>query len=175
MRLPCLMSIHPRALELPALVRVVAAVTIALTGGGVSLAGIIAFRRAKTTVNPMKPDTTSALVCSGISGVTRNPMDVGLLFVLVAWAVFLSSAWTWLGPLAFVLYINRFQIAPEERVLWVLVFIEGRRAGMRHLWAPIAANLAVGVSLGLPLFLYLREQQLARSAGAGARSAVFQG
>ena len=60
-------------------------------------------------------------------------------------------------------------------VLWALVFIEGRRAGMRHLWAPIAANLAVGVSLGLPLFLYLREQQLARSAGAGARSAVFQG
>jgi len=45
----------------------------------------------------------------------------------------------------------------------------------KHLWAPIAANLAVGVSLGLPLFLYMREQQLARSAGAGARSAVFQG
>lgn len=42
-------------------------------------------------------------------------------------------------------------------VLWVLVYIEGRRAGMRYLWAPIAANLAVGVSLGLPLFLYLRE------------------
>jgi len=35
---------------------------------------------------------------------------------------------------------------------------EGRRAGVRHLWAPIAANLVVGVSLGLPLFLYLREQ-----------------
>jgi hypothetical protein len=47
-------------------------------------------------------------------------------------------------------------------VLWVLVFVEGRRAGMRHLWAPIAANLAVGVSLGLPLFLYLRENRLER-------------
>ncbi len=42
-------------------------------------------------------------------------------------------------------------------VLWALVAIEGRRARMRHLWAPIAANLTVGVSLGLPLFLYLRE------------------
>jgi hypothetical protein len=45
-------------------------------------------------------------------------------------------------------------------VLWVFVFVEGRRAGVRHLWAPLAANLAVGVSLGLPLFLYLRERRL---------------
>jgi hypothetical protein len=45
-------------------------------------------------------------------------------------------------------------------VLWVLVAIEGRRAGMQQLWVPIAANFAVGVSLGLPLFLYLRERRL---------------
>ena len=43
-------------------------------------------------------------------------------------------------------------------VLWVFVLGEGRRAGVRYLWAPIAANLVVGVSLGLPLFLYLRER-----------------
>jgi hypothetical protein len=42
-------------------------------------------------------------------------------------------------------------------VLWVFVAVEGRREGIRHLWAPIVANLLVGVSLGLPLFLYLRE------------------
>jgi len=48
-------------------------------------------------------------------------------------------------------------------VLWVLVCVEGRRAGVRHLWAPIAANLAVGVSLGLPLFLYMRERHLGPS------------
>jgi len=47
-------------------------------------------------------------------------------------------------------------------VLWVLVFVEGRRAGVGNLWAPIAANLAVGVSLGLPLFLYMREKRLGR-------------
>jgi Terpene cyclase DEP1 len=45
-------------------------------------------------------------------------------------------------------------------VLWVFVAAEGRRQGMRALWAPIAANLAVGVSLGLPLFLYMREARL---------------
>ena len=45
-------------------------------------------------------------------------------------------------------------------VLWAFVYVEGRRIGMRHLWAPIVANLAVGVSLGLPLFLYMRETEL---------------
>ncbi len=49
-------------------------------------------------------------------------------------------------------------------VLWVLVFSEGRRAGVKHLWAPIVANVTVGVSLGLPLFLYMRERQLADAA-----------
>jgi hypothetical protein len=49
-------------------------------------------------------------------------------------------------------------------VLWVFVFTEGRRIGARHLWAPVVANLIVGVSLGLPLFLYLREQRLERAA-----------
>jgi len=52
--------------------------------------------------------------------------------------------------------------------LWAFVAIEGRRAGMKHLWAPMAAVLTVGVSLGLPLFLYLREQRLEGSAGAAS-------
>ena len=45
-------------------------------------------------------------------------------------------------------------------VLWVFVFTEGRRQGVKQLWAPVLANLAVGVSLGLPLFLYMREKRL---------------
>jgi Terpene cyclase DEP1 len=48
-------------------------------------------------------------------------------------------------------------------VLWLFVFADGRRYGVRHLWAPIVANLTVGVSLGLPLFLYLRETRLEAS------------
>jgi Protein of unknown function DUF2834 len=46
------------------------------------------------------------------------------------------------------------------------VLVDGQRAGMRGLWAPIAANLAVGVSLGFPLFLYMRERRI---DAAGAR------
>jgi protein-S-isoprenylcysteine O-methyltransferase Ste14 len=103
--------------EVPDVVRYAAAATFAIAGGRISVAGVIWFRRAKTTVNPLKPENTSSLVTAGIYRVTRNPMYLGLLFVLLAWAVFLSSAWALAGPIAFALYIDRFQIAPEERVL----------------------------------------------------------
>ncbi len=46
-------------------------------------------------------------------------------------------------------------------VLWVFVFTEGRRQQMKHLWVYLVCNLAVGVSLGLPLFLYMRERGIA--------------
>ena len=49
-------------------------------------------------------------------------------------------------------------------VLLVFVGVEGRRAGVRLLWAPLAAVLAVGVSLGLPLFLYMREKRIEAQA-----------
>jgi multisubunit Na+/H+ antiporter MnhB subunit len=52
----------------------------------------------------------------------------------------------------------------SSMVLWVLVYFDGRRDRVRHLWAPIVANLAVGVSLALPLFLYMREVRRATDA-----------
>ena len=110
-------SLFATPLDIPFSIRAVTAASIALTGVGIILAGIVSFGRAKTTVNPMKPTTTSSLVTSGIYRLTRNPMYVGLLLVLVAWTVFLSSVWPAIGPVVFVLYINRFQITPEERVL----------------------------------------------------------
>ena len=92
---------------------------ILLSVGGVVLAGsgIVAFRRARTTINPHKPGEANALVCSGPYRFTRNPMYMGMLLVLLAWAAFLASPAALLGPVAFVLYINRFQIDPEERAL----------------------------------------------------------
>jgi len=104
-------------IEMPLTIRLAAATIIAVIGVCFDLAGIISFRLARTTINPMKPAKTSSLVYSGVYRVTRNPMYLGLLFILVAWAVFLSSPWALLGPLAFVLYMNRFQIGPEEEVL----------------------------------------------------------
>ena len=110
-------SLPGEPLAVPAVVRAAVAGIVALVGGAFSASGVISFRRAKTTVNPKKPQAASSLVTSGVYRLTRNPMYVGLLFVLVAWAIFLSSAWTLVGPPAFLLYITRFQIQPEERVL----------------------------------------------------------
>src|SRR6185436_7327142 len=59
---------------------------VAAVGGIFALGGLIAFRRARTTVNPMKPESASSLVASGVYRITRNPMYVGLLFVLIALA-----------------------------------------------------------------------------------------
>jgi protein-S-isoprenylcysteine O-methyltransferase Ste14 len=104
-------------IEIPSLIRVTMAIAIALVGISTALSGVIAFRHAKTTVTPLKPETTSAIVTSGVFRLTRNPMYVGLALVLLAWAVFVSSVWALLGPVVFILYMNRFQITPEERIL----------------------------------------------------------
>ena len=103
--------------EVAAPLRIAVAVAIALAGGAFSVAGVIAFHQAQTTLNPMKPEAASSLVTTGIYRVTRNPMYVGLLFVLVGWTAFLCAPWTLAGPLVFVAYMTRFQIAPEERAL----------------------------------------------------------
>ena len=105
------------AIHTPHALRISLAVTVSLIGLAFGLAGMLTFRLAKTTINPHNPKKTTSLVCSGVYRITRNPMYVGLLFTLLAWAVFLSSLWCLLGIVAFVLYIGRFQIAPEERVL----------------------------------------------------------
>ena len=104
-------------LEVATAYRVWAAIAVAATGGFLSIGGVVAFRRARTTVNPMKPESASSLVGSGVYRITRNPMYVGLLLVLIAWATFLAAPLALPGPLAFLLYIGRFQIALEEAAL----------------------------------------------------------
>ena len=84
---------------------------------GASLAGVIEFRRARTTVDPTRPEHSSAIVSGGIYSLTRNPMYLGFLLILAAWAAWLGNLPACLALLAFVQYMNRFQIAPEERVL----------------------------------------------------------
>ena len=98
-------------------VRIAMAVLLVVVGESISIAGIIRFRRAKTTINPMKAGNASSLVTGGVYQFTRNPMYVGMVLSLVGWAVYLTSPITLLFVPLFVLYINRFQIAPEERVL----------------------------------------------------------
>ena len=114
-------------IELGEPLRIIVAALVALVGGFFCIASVISFRRAKTTVNPLKPATASALVSSGIYQVSRNPTYLGFALFLVAWAVYLSSPWALVGVIGFVLYINRFQIRPEERALAVLFAAEFER------------------------------------------------
>lgn len=97
--------------------RIVLSVALALAGVLLALAGVVSFRRHRTTVNPLKPQAASALVSTGAYAFTRNPMYLGMLVVLVAWGLYLSNlAAAVLVPL-FVPCLNRLQILPEERVL----------------------------------------------------------
>ena len=107
-------------LALPGVARIVVAVVFAGVGVGLAMSGVLTFRRAKTTVNPTTPAAASALVRTGVFRFTRNPMYLGLLLCLVAWAIFLSSVLALLIAPLFVVYMNRFQIAPEERALAAL-------------------------------------------------------
>ena len=70
------------------------AIVLALLGAAMCISGVVSFRLAKTTVNPMKPNSASSLVVSGIYRYTRNPMYLGFLLVLFGWAAFLGAALT---------------------------------------------------------------------------------
>ena len=93
------------------------ALSFAIIGAIIIVAGVASFRRAQTTINPMKPESSSSLVVSGIYKFSRNPMYLGFLFVLAGWAVFLSNALAFIFLPVFTCYMNRFQIEPEEKAL----------------------------------------------------------
>jgi protein-S-isoprenylcysteine O-methyltransferase Ste14 len=113
-------------LPAPELLRLPLAIAFALGGAAFDVAALVAFRRAKTTVNPMKPQSTSALVEGGVYRLTRNPMYVGLVLLLCGWAVYLWTWWALPGPFALAAYLGRFQIAPEERALSAMFGAEYR-------------------------------------------------
>lgn len=97
--------------------RIATASVVAASGLGAAVAGIIAFRRQQTTLSPLAPGDASVLVVSGVYRWTRNPMYLGLGLALAGWGLVLGNlgALAWL-PIAAV-YLTRFQILPEERIL----------------------------------------------------------
>jgi len=90
---------------------------LAVAGLAFDVLGILAFRAARTTVDPLRIERACALVTHGVYRITRNPMYVGLVCFLLAWAFYLVAWLAFLGPPLFVAYITQFQIKPEERVL----------------------------------------------------------
>ena len=73
------------------------------------------FKISKTTVNPLKPESASSLVTSGIFSRTRNPMYLGLTSLLISFSIYFSSVFGIIIYLPlFISYITIFQIIPEE-------------------------------------------------------------
>ena len=93
------------------------AATLAALGVLIAGLGVAAFRRAKTTVNPLAPDAAATLVVAGIYRRTRNPMYLGMLLVLTSLAFLVGNAAAFVALPGFMFYLNRFQITPEERIL----------------------------------------------------------
>lgn len=93
---------------------------LVLAGTLIAGTAAVSFRKAKTTVDPLRPERATALVVSGMFRFSRNPMYLGMLLFLCAWAIYLGRPLLVLAPLSFVLYMNRFQIAPEERAMTAL-------------------------------------------------------
>lgn len=100
------------------------AFVLAIAGAIVAVLGVASFLRAGTTLNPTKPQATSALVNTGIYRFSRNPMYLGFLLALIGWALFLANLLALILVPAFVMYMNRFQITPEERALAAMFGIE---------------------------------------------------
>lgn len=97
--------------------RIPIGVLLLLTGTVIAISGVMSFRRARTSVNPLDPSVASTLVSNGIYRFSRNPMYLGFACWLAGFAVLLGSVTALLLVAVFVMYMNRFQIVPEERAL----------------------------------------------------------
>lgn len=108
------LSLHQANATLPVYL---VAFIFAAVGAAIILIGAYQFKVNATTVNPMHPERTSVLVQGGVYRFTRNPMYLGMLFVVIAFWLVRFSVVGALGPVAFVYLITRMQIKPEEQAL----------------------------------------------------------
>jgi protein-S-isoprenylcysteine O-methyltransferase Ste14 len=95
----------------------VLALAAVVTGIVLAVAGIAEFQGARTTINPLSPDTATSVVTSGVYRMTRNPMYLGMALVLAGVAAWRASLLGLVLVPVFCLYMTRFQIKPEERAL----------------------------------------------------------
>lgn len=93
------------------------AVGLGVIGLSSGIMGVTQFRKAQTTPNPKEIDKATSLVTSGIYQYSRNPMYLGLTLVLLGWALYLSHFLAFILIPILMMYIARFQIQPEERMM----------------------------------------------------------
>ena len=88
-----------------------------ISGLIILLSAIILFKKYQTTITPLNPSNATKLITDGIYKFSRNPMYLGLLLVLVGISIILNLTGGFFFILLFILYINLFQIIPEENAM----------------------------------------------------------
>ncbi|MEC7774430.1 MAG: isoprenylcysteine carboxylmethyltransferase family protein [Pseudomonadota bacterium] len=88
-----------------------------IVGISVLVTAIISFKNHETTINPISIEKASSLVVTGIFKYSRNPMYLGMSFILLG----LTLKFNLIGGLIFtglfMLFITIFQIKPEESAM----------------------------------------------------------
>lgn len=92
-------------------------IALMLLAGLLDLSSLYLFFKKRTTPNPMKPEFTTGLVTNGLYKISRNPMYLGLLTILIGFAIYLGNLTSFLVLPAFYFVITEMQIKPEERML----------------------------------------------------------
>lgn len=90
---------------------------LVVIASSIGLISVLQFIKSKTTVSPVKPDEASKLVTNGLYQFSRNPMYLSMLLLLLALGLYFGNAFNILIAAGFVMYMNKFQIIPEEEVL----------------------------------------------------------
>ena len=103
--------------ELAFTVRISIVFTLLFAATVFMFGGLLHFRNAETTINPLKPQEASSLVTNGVYQISRNPMYVGMSLLLFAWGIYLTSIAAIFWVAVFMLIIQRLQIVPEEHAL----------------------------------------------------------
>lgn len=104
-------------LPIPYSIRAILGTLFIVFGFGLDLVGLLEFRKFQTTMNPLKPENASKIVQTGIYSKTRNPMYLGMVFVLIGWSIISKASFGILIIPMFIKYIETFQIKPEEEIL----------------------------------------------------------
>lgn len=104
-------------IALPSSLRLTMVAALAVLGLLLNLLPKFAFGRAGTTVNPLRPVASRALVTTGLHRLSRNPMYLGHALLLAAWACWLQHPLALVGVPFYMAYVTRYQIVPEERAL----------------------------------------------------------
>ena len=81
------------------------------------LSAIILFKKYQTTITPLNPSNATKLITDGIYKLSRNPMYLGLLLMLLGISIILNPIGGFFLIPLFILYLNLFQIIPEENAM----------------------------------------------------------